>query len=577
MIRKFISYYKPYRGLFALDMLAALLVAAADLFYPTIARNIINEYVPERNLRLILIWAGVLLGVYLAKMGLSFFMQYMGHVMGTRMQGDMRRDLFRHLQKLPLSFFDENKTGSIMSRIIYDLFDVSELAHHGPENLFLCVVLFIGSFAIMGNIDPLLALIIFAFVPFIALFAVKMRGRMHRVFKETKEQIAEVNAEVETAVSGIRVSRAYVSSAHENERFDEQNERYVKVRGDSYKAMGQFHSGMGFLSDLLYLTALTAGGIFFFNGRIDSGSFAAFVLYISMVLKPINNFVALVEQLQNGMAGFQRFQDIMNEAEETETENPVRKERIEGHITFDHVTFRYGKSEEHSGRNVITDLSLDLPAGKTVALVGPSGGGKTTLCHLIPRFYEISEGVIRLDGADIRDFRREDLRKAVGIVAQDVFLFNCSVKENIAYGNPDATDEEIVEAAKKAHIHDDIMALENGYDSNVGERGVKLSGGQKQRIAIARVFLKNPPVLILDEATSALDNVTEMQIQQALEELSVGRTVIVVAHRLSTVRHADEIVVLDADGVRERGTHEQLLANGGMYATLYNNQFRTDD
>ncbi len=577
MIRKFISYYKPYRGLFALDMLAALLIAAADLFYPTIARNVINDYVPNKNLRALIVWSAALLVIYLAKMGLSFFMQYMGHVMGTRMQGDMRRDLFHHLQKLPLSFFDENKTGNIMSRIIYDLFDVSELAHHGPENLFLSVVLFVGSFAIMASINLLLTVIIFAFVPIIVLFAIKMRGRMHRVFKATKEQIAEVNAEVETAVSGIRVSRAYVSSEHENARFDEQNARYVKVRGASYKAMGQLHSGMSFLSDLLYLTALAVGGVFFFNGWVDAGSFAAFMLYISMVLKPINSFVALVEQLQDGMTGFQRFQEIMDAAEETEPEHPVQKDHIDGHITFDHVTFHYEKTEEHSGRNVIDDLSLDLPAGRTVALVGPSGGGKTTLCHLIPRFYEIAEGKILLDGTDIRDFRREDLRKAIGIVAQDVFLFNCSIRENIAYGNPDATDEQIREAAKKANIHDYIMTLPDGYETNVGERGVKLSGGQKQRISIARVFLKDPPVLILDEATSALDNVTEMQIQQALEELAVGRTVVVVAHRLSTVRHADEIVVLNADGVAERGTHSELLALGGIYATLYRNQFREED
>ena len=577
MIKKFISYYKPYRGLFALDMLAALLVAAADLFYPTIARSVINDYVPNKNLRALLIWSGALLLIYLAKMGLSFFMQYYGHVMGTRMQGDMRRDVFHHLQKLPLSYFDENKTGSIMSRIIYDLFDVSELAHHGPENLFLCIVLFVGSFVIMTTIHPLLAVIVYCFVPIIVLFAVKMRGRMNRVFKATKEQIAEVNAEVETAVTGIRVSRAYVSADHENARFDKENAKFVKIRAASYKAMGQFHSGMSFLSDMLYLTALAVGGLFFFYDEIDSGSFAAFVLYISMVLKPINNFVSLIEQMQEGMTGFQRFQAIMDVPEEEEPDNPVEKDHIDGHICFDHVTFHYEKTEEHSGRNVIDDLCLDLPAGKTVALVGPSGGGKTTLCHLIPRFYEIASGTITLDGTDIRSFRRQDLRKAIGIVAQDVFLFNCSIKENIAYGNPDASDDEIIEAAKKANIHDYIMSLPEGYETNVGERGVKLSGGQKQRISIARVFLKNPPVLILDEATSALDNVTEMQIQNALEELAVGRTVVVVAHRLSTVRHADEIVVLDSDGVAERGTHAELLAKDGIYATLYKNQFREDD
>lgn len=575
MIKKFISYYKPYRGLFALDMLASLLIAAADLFYPMIARSIINDYVPNRQLRLLIVWLGALLLIYAAKMLLNYFVQYMGHVMGTRMQGDMRRDMFRHLQKLPLAFFDENKTGNIMSRIINDLFDVSELAHHGPENLFLCTVMFVGSFAVMATINIWLTLIVFAMVPVIVLFSLKMRGRMHKAFKESREQIAEVNAEVETSIAGIRVSRAYVSADHENERFDHENGRYVRVRSNSYKAMGQFHSGMGFLSDVLYLVALAAGGLFFYHGKIDSGSFAAFVLYISMVLKPINSLVALIEQLQNGMTGFARFQEIMAVAEETEPEHPVQKDTVEGRITFDHVSFRYGNEQSPSDKLIIDDLSIELDSGKTVALVGPSGGGKTTLCHLIPRFYEIESGKISIDGVDIRDFRREDLRRAIGIVAQDVFLFNCSIRENIAYGNPDATDEEIYEAAKKANIHDYIMTLEHGYDTNVGERGIKLSGGQKQRISIARVFLKNPPILILDEATSALDNVTEMLLQQSLEELSKGRTVVVVAHRLSTVKNADEIVVLTADGVEERGTHEQLIAHGGIYATLYNHQFRT--
>ena len=574
MIRKFISYYKPYKGLFILDMTAALLVAAADLFYPTIARRIINEFVPDRNLQMLIQWALILLGIYLIKVGLQFFIQYMGHVMGTRMQGDMRRDLFVHLQKLPLTFFDENKTGTIMSRIIYDLFDVSELAHHGPENLFLSVVLFVGSLAIMLSIHVGLALILFAFVPLVVLFSVFMRSRMNRVFKKTKEQIAEVNAEVEAAVSGIRVSRAYVSSEHEIERFDRENKKFVKVRGESYKAMGQFHSGMEFLSDLLYLTALTAGGLFFFFGQIEGGDLTAFILYITMLLKPIKSFTSLVEQLQDGMTGFQRFQDIMNVRPEDEPEHPVKKETVEGHIRFDHVTFRYENAERSKGRNVVDDLCLDLPAGKTVALVGPSGGGKTTLCHLIPRFYEITSGSITLDGTDIREYRREDLRRSVGIVAQDVFLFNCSIRDNIAYGKPDATDEEIVEAAKKANIDEFVRSLEKGYDTNVGERGVKLSGGQKQRISIARVFLKDPPVLILDEATSALDNLTETQIQRSLEKLAAGRTVLVVAHRLSTVRHADEIVVLTENGVEERGTHEELMEKNGIYADLYLNQFR---
>ena len=574
MIKRFFKYYKPHRKLFALDLLCAFALALCDLFYPMITRSMLNDYIPNKKIRVLVVWGLILLAIYLVKMGLKFFIQYFGHVVGVRMQADMRKEAFDHIEKLPFKYFDNNKTGTIMSRIINDLFDVSELAHHGPENLFLCVVMFIGSFTIMGSINPILALIIFAMVPVIVLFSLKMRGRMHKAFKESREQIAEVNAEVETSIAGIRVSRAYVSADHEIQRFDSQNGRYVQVRSDSYTAMGQFHSGMGFLSDLLYLIALAAGGIFFYNGWIDSGSFAAFVLYISMVLKPIGSLVALIEQMQNGMTGFHRFREIMEVAQETEPESPVKKDKVEGKITFDRVSFRYGGEGMKGDKFVIDDLSLELESGKTVALVGPSGGGKTTLCHLIPRFYELEKGTISIDGVDIRDFKREDLRRAIGIVAQDVFLFNCSIRENIAYGNPDATDEEIMEAAKKANIHDYIMTLEQGYDTNVGERGIKLSGGQKQRISIARVFLKNPPILILDEATSALDNVTEMLLQQSLEELSKGRTVVVVAHRLSTVKNADEIVVLTADGVEERGTHEELLAKKGMYSILYNHQFK---
>ena len=576
MIKEFIKYYRPHKKLFIFDMICSFLIALTDLFYPLITKNIINDYVPNRNLRLVLTWSGVILCLYLLKMALNYFVSYWGHVVGVRMQGDMRRDMFRHLQKLPFSFFDENKTGTIMSRLINDLMDVSELAHHGPEDLFLSIIMFIGSFIALSSINLWLTLIIYGMIPFVVIFSIFMRKRMKEAFKKTREEVAEVNANVETSVSGIRVSRSYTSEAHENKKFDEANEKFKFARGKAYKAMGQFHSTMTFFTDSLYLAALVAGGIFFFIGfddptsafGIDSGEFAAFILYMAMLLKPINRFISLFEQLQNGMTGFARFREIMEVPTEEEIENATELTNVVGNINFEKVSFGYPTGD--TGKGVLKDLSLNIESGKTVALVGPSGGGKTTLCNLIPRFYEIDEGVITIDGHDITTLSRQSLRKNIGMVAQDVFLFSGTIRENIAYGNLDATDDEIIEAAKKANIHDYIMRLEKGYDTAVGERGINLSGGQKQRISIARVFLKNPPILILDEATSALDNVTEMQIQQSLEELAKGRTVIVVAHRLSTIQNADEILVMTADGIAERGSHEQLLAANGIYAGLYN-------
>ncbi len=576
MIKHFIKYYKPHKKLFAFDMFCSLLIALTDLFYPIITKNIINDYVPNRQLRLVLIWAGIILLLYLAKMVLNYIVSYWGHVVGVRMQGDMRRDMFRHLQKLPFSFYDENKTGTIMSRLINDLMDVSELAHHGPEDLFLSIIMFIGSFIALASINIWLTLIIYGMIPFVVFFSVKMRRKMKTAFRITRERVAEVNANVETSVSGIRVSRAYTSEEHENAKFDKANEDFKTARGHAYKAMGQFHSAMTFFTDLLYLAALVAGGIFFYNYydnpngalSIDSGEFAAFILYMAMLLKPINRFISLFEQLQNGMTGFGRFREIMETATEAESENAIELTDVKGDIEFKDVSFSYPTGD--TGKGVLKNLSLQIPMGKTVALVGPSGGGKTTLCNLIPRFYELDGGSILIDGKDITTLKRQSLRKSIGIVAQDVFLFSGTVRDNIAYGDLDATDEEIIEAAKKANIHDYITTLEKGYDTIVGERGINLSGGQKQRISIARVFLKNPPILILDEATSALDNVTEMQIQASLEELAKGRTVIVVAHRLSTIQNADEILVMTQDGIAERGTHAELVEKNGIYAGLHN-------
>ncbi len=571
MIKRFVSFYRPHLKLFILDMICAVLVAVCDLFYPVIAKDIINKFVPSKNLRMIVIWAGALLVIYLLKYVFNYIIGYYGHVVGIRMQADMRQNLFRHLQKMPFSYYDDNKTGSIMSRLINDLNEVSELAHHGPEDLFLSVLMFIGSFIMLASINIELTIIVFASVPFILLFSVLIRGKMMTAFKRSREQIAEVNANIETAISGIRVSRAYTAERHENAKFDYENGLFETIRSKAFKIMGLFHSSMTFFTDFLYLVVLVAGGLFFYHGTIDIGEFTAYLLYISMFLNPIRRFVSLFEQMQEGMTGFKRYCELMDMSEEAET-GKIAIESVKGDIEFENATFSY---KGDSDSNIITNLNLKIEAGKTLALVGPSGGGKTTICNLIPRFYELGDGKITLDGHDITELSRESLRGHIGIVSQDVFLFNGTVRENIAYGNLDATDEEIIEAAKKANIHDYIMTLDDGYNTNVGERGIKLSGGQKQRISIARVFLKNPSVLILDEATSALDNTTEMLIQASLDELSRGRTVIVVAHRLSTVKNADEIVVIDSTGIAERGTHDELLSKAdGIYKNLYSYQFR---
>lgn len=577
MLRRFIDYYKPHRTLFFADLFFAFLLAVCDLFYPMIAKNIINDYVPNRNMRLLLVWSAVLLGIYLIKAGFNYFINYYGHIVGVRMQADMRRDIFRRLQRLPFSYFDENKTGGIMSRIINDLMDISELAHHGPEDLFLSLVMLAASFVILCTINVPLTLIIFLTLPVIVYFSMRLRRNMKEAFTKSREEIAEVNAGLENAIAGIRVSRAYTGAAHEIQKFERQNQRFVLARNAAYKIMAVFTTGSTLFTDALYLLVLVAGGVFFFQDIIDAGEFAAYLLYVNSFLNPIKRFVAFFEQYQNGITGFQRFEELMRQHEEPEAPDAKEAGQLAGRIDFEHVSFQYeGEKGEGSGRYVIRDLSLHIERGKTVALVGPSGGGKTTLCHLIPRFYEVSDGRILIDGQDITRLTRLSLRRNIGMVAQDVFLFTGSIRENIAYGNLGATQEEIISAAQKANIHDFIQTLPEGYDTYIGERGVKLSGGQKQRISIARVFLKNPSILILDEATSALDNATELLIQESLEELSRGRTALIVAHRLSTIKHADEIIVFTDEGIQERGTHEALLARDGLYATLYRYQFRGD-
>ncbi len=573
-IKRFVKYYCPHRKLFIIDMICAFIISVFNLVYPFITKEIINNYVPNKFLYLLLAAAGLLLGLYVIKAALNYVLQYWGHLVGVRMQADMRSELFNHLQKLPFSYFDDNKTGVIMSRMTNDLFEISELAHHGPEDVFLSLVTLIGAFVMLCFINVYLALIVFAVVPFGVLVSVLLRRRMKRAFKEVRVVQGEINADIESAVSGMRVSRAYSAQAHAEEKFGAGNARFVKAKSRQYKVMGEFHSSMTFFMDFLYFAVLLSGGLFFYYDFIDAGEFAAFVLYVTTLITPIRTLINIFEQIQEGMTGFKRFCEIMDVPEEEDAPEAILPERLAGDIEFDGVSFSYKNDGDE--KEVISDFSMRIPAGKTVALVGPSGGGKTTICHLIPRFYEIDGGKITVDGYDIRNLQRSALRKNIGIVQQDVYLFNGTIRENIAYGNFDAAEEEIIEAAKKANIHDYIISLPHGYDTSVGERGVKLSGGQKQRVSIARAFLKNPPILILDEATSALDNATETLIQGALEKLSEGRTTLVVAHRLSTVKNSDEIIVMTAEGIKERGTHEELLALGGAYEKLYKYQFKAN-
>lgn len=567
LFRKFAAYYVPHLRIFVADMACAFTVASCNMVFPIITRRIINIYVPDGNLRMILAWAVILLSIYILKASLNYFIQYYGHMMGVRIQVDMRRDAFSHLQRLPFSFFDKTKTGSIMSRVINDTFEIAELAHHGPEDLFLSVVMLSGSFIFLCTISIELTLIIFAFIPLMAFFAVQKRRKLSRTSMKSREQIGEVNADLQSSIAGIRVSKAFETSDHEMEKFQTGNKSYELARRDQYQAMAEFFSGAGLIIDVLYVVTLTAGGVFAYNGRINAGDFAAYLLFTTLFTEPIRRFINFFEQLQAGMTGFVRLRELLSAKPEQDSEGASELTQVKGSIAFEHVSFRYD-----DGKHVLTDIILTIEPGETVALVGPSGGGKSTLCHLLPRFYELEDGRITIDGRDIRDYTRLSLRRQIGIVQQDTFLFAGTIRDNIAYGDFDATNAEIMRAAENASIDGFIASLPDGLDTYVGERGVTLSGGQKQRIAIARVFLKNPPILILDEATSALDTTTEVQIQRALDELSVGRTTLIVAHRLSTIKDADKIAVLTTAGIEELGYHEELLARKGIYAQLWNAQ-----
>ncbi len=571
-VGRFFQYYKPHKKLFLIDLVCSFLISVCNMFYPMIARNIMNDYVPNSNLRLLIVWVIVLAAIYAVKCVLTYIVGYWGHVLGVRLQGDMRRDLFRHIETLSFSFFDENKTGSVMSRIINDLFEVSELAHHGPEDVFNSFLSIIGALIMLGIINPWLSLIVLCYVPFMILFAAKARGKMNKAFDESRQKVAVLNAEIESSVSGVRVTKAYNAQEQEGEKFDAVNDSFKKARTASYRAMGGFQAGMSAFNDFLYLLALVAGGLMFYFGQINGPDFTAFILYITMLLAPIRTLVSLFEQIQDGLTGFNRFCALMDTPAEYEPQNPVQAD-LDGDIVFDNVRFGY-KNAERGDTEVLKGVSFTVKKGKTVALVGSSGGGKTTICHLLPRFYKLDDGKITIGGIDVNDVHSSCLRDKIAVVQQDVFLFSGSIRDNITYGATDKTEEEIILAAKRANIHDYVMSLPAGYDTEVGERGVKLSGGQKQRISIARAFLKNPPILILDEATSALDNMTEMQIQSSLAALAGGRTTLVVAHRLSTVKNADEILVVTDGLITERGTHEELVHSDGLYAQLYRYQFK---
>lgn len=572
-VRRFFKYYKPHKKMFITDLICSFAISVCNMFYPMIARNIMNDYVPNGNLQLLLTWAIVLAGIYTLKCVLTFIVGYWGHVLGVRIQGDMRRDLFRHVETLSYAFFDENKTGNVMSRIVNDLFEVSELAHHAPEDLFNSFISIIGALVLLSLINAWLSLIVLCYIPFMIFFAAKARGKMNHAFDESRKKVAMLNAEIESSVSGVRVTKAYNAQVKEWEKFDGVNEQFKQARKQAYRAMGGFHAGMGAFNDFLYLLALVSGGLLFFFGKITAPDFTAYILYITMLLTPIRTIVSLFEQIQDGMTGFKRFCELMDTPSEYEPSVPVETD-LDGDIVFENVNFAYKKQKDEGTGDVLNGVSFTVKKGKTIALVGASGGGKTTICHLLPRFYLRDGGRISIGGVDINDVASTTLREKIAVVQQDVFLFSGSIRDNIMYGSPDKTEEDMLLAAKRANIHDFVCTLPNGYDTEVGERGVKLSGGQKQRVSIARAFLKNPPILILDEATSALDNMTEMQIQSALSKLAKGRTTLVVAHRLSTVKNADEILVLTDGKITERGTHEQLVKSGGLYAELYRYQFK---
>ena len=574
MLKRFIHYYKPYKKMLALDLLASLMISVIGMVYPITTRNMLNDYIPNKMYSTIVVAGLAVLAMYFICMLLRYFVEYYGHLIGVGMQSQMRLDLFAHLQKLPFSFYDNHETGRIMTRMTSDLFEVSELAHHGPENLIISSVMIVLSFVYLLSIDPILTLIVFACVPILVVVTLYFRKAMSKAFDARRKSNATINAAIESSVTGIRVTKAYTNSARELEKFQVGNGQFVEASRSAYRAMARFHSSTMFVTEVFNVVILIAGGLFMYAGRINFADYSTFIVSVNLFIKPVNTLIGFMEQFQNGVSGFKRFLEIMDEAPESESTDARELTDVEGAIEFKNVSYGYDTAKE-----VLRNVNLKLEKGRKLALVGPSGGGKTTLCHLLPNFYKLGaeDGAILIDGQDVRSLTLDSVRRNIGIVQQDVFLFAGTIRENILYGRPDATEEEMYAAAKRANIHDYVMTLEKGYDTEIGERGVKLSGGQKQRLSIARVFLKDPAILILDEATSALDNTTEVLIQQALDELCKGRTTLVVAHRLSTIRNADEIAVVINGEITERGTHEALMSAGGVYKDLYSLQFRDND
>ncbi len=569
-LKIFLSYYKPHMGLFLLDMACALGIAAVDLAFPYVSRLALNELLPKNLFGAFFAVMAVLLGAYLLRAGMQYIVTYFGHMMGVLIEADIRTDLFRHMQDLSFSFYDKNRTGQLMSRATNDLFEITELAHHGPEDLFISTVTLVGSFVLMCSIQWQLALIVFAVVPLFVAFTVVQRRRLVQTSVQVKQDMAGINGQLESAISGMRTAKAFANEDRESEKFAASNDQFREAKRGRYRAMAIYEAGMEFALPAMKVLTIAAGGFFIINGQMDLVDLVTVSLYISTFLTPVRKLAAFVEQFLNGMAGFKRFVELMRvEPEVKDAPDAQDMGTAQGDISVEDVSFHY---DGHAGE-VLEHVSLHVKPGETVAVVGPSGGGKSTLCQLIPRFYDVTGGRILVDGRDVRDVTQHSLRRNIGIVQQDVFLFAGTIYDNIRYGRPDATEEEIVEAARRAEIYADIMEMPDGFQTYVGERGVMLSGGQKQRVSIARIFLKNPPILILDEATSALDSVTEARIQGAFDELAKGRTTLIIAHRLSTIRSASRIIVIDGAGIAEEGTHAELMAKGGEYARLYASQF----
>lgn len=569
-IKKFIHYYGPYKAVFFIDLICAAVISLVDLAYPQILRTMTKTLFTQDKvmiLHALPVIAVSLFVMYIVQSLCKYYVTYQGHMMGANMERDMRRELFDHYQELSFSYYSRNNSGQMMSKLVSDLFDISEFAHHGPENLFISLVKIVGAFIFLFFINKKLALPLIILVIVMFVFSFRQNAKMQETFMENRRKIGDVNASLQDTLSGIRVVQSFANEDIEREKFKKSNEAFLVSKRDNYHCMGSFMSSNLFFQGMMYLVTLVYGGYLIAQGEMQTGDLAMYALYIGIFISPIQILVELVEMMQKGLSGFRRFLDVMEtESEIKDADDAVELKDVKGHVRYDHVSFHYSDDETP----VLSDISIDIPAGRSIALVGPSGSGKTTICSLLPRFYDVTGGSITVDGKDIRGLTLKSLRSQIGMVQQDVYLFDGTIKDNIAYGKPGATDDEIIKAAKCASIHDFIMELPDGYDTYVGERGTRLSGGQKQRISIARVFLKNPSILILDEATSALDNESERWIQKSLEELSKNRTTITIAHRLSTIRDADEIIVITEDGIAERGTHAELLAQNGVYAAYYN-------